>query len=215
MSSRERIERGRTPPLTLKNKTNIAFIAALVTLAVIGWFSVQSNRSTEEMVHWVSHSRDVLEASELLRSDVFEAAANRRAFTLWADPTKLDAFHSAYQSVQSDFETLRELTVDNSGQQASLSQIEPVLRQRMSLLKDSVESHQNSTDDAKKQSVFNDQSARVSSQLTELLDVFDRSEKGLLQQRTVAAQAGSQRKTMVNEVLGVSVFFFLIARCGS
>jgi diguanylate cyclase (GGDEF)-like protein/PAS domain S-box-containing protein len=197
--------------LSLKNKTNIAFFAALVTLATIGWFSVQSNRSTDEMVHWVSHSRDVLEASELLRSDVFEAAANRRAYTLWADATKLDAFHSAYQSAQSDFSALRTLTADNSQQQAGLSQIEPVLQMRMSLLKDSVESHQNSPDDAKKQAAFNDQSARVSAQLTDLLDVFDRAEKGLLQQRTVAAQAGSRRKTMVNEVLGVSVFVFLLA----
>src|SRR5579862_8293642 len=163
------------------------------------------------MVHWVSHSRDVLEASELLRSDVFEAAANRRAYTLWTEPAKLEAFRTAYQAVQSDFANLRKLTADNSQQQASLSQIDPVLQMRMSLLKDSVDSHQNSSNDPRKQEAFNDQSARVSAQLTDLLDVFDRAEKGLLQQRTVAAQAGSQRKTMVNEVLGVSVFFFLIA----
>jgi diguanylate cyclase (GGDEF)-like protein/PAS domain S-box-containing protein len=200
--------------LSLKDKTNIAFFAALLTLATIGWFSIQSNRSTDEMAHWVSHSRDVLEASELLRSDVFEAAANRRAYTLWSDPTKLDAFHTAYQSALSDFANLQKMTADNSEQELSLAQIEPVMRLRLSLLKDSVESHQNSPDDAKKQGAFNDQSARTSAQLTELLDVFDRTEKGLLQQRTAAAQAGSKRKTLVNGVLGVSVFLFLIASLG-
>ena len=162
----------------------------------------------------VSHSRDVLEASELLRSHVYDAAAARRAYSLWADPTQIDTFSLAYKSALADFATLRKLTADSTEQQISLAQMEPLIKSRLSLLKESVELHQRSRDDGKQQDALNDQSARISTQLTELLDVFDRAERGLLQQRTAAAQVSYSRKTRVNAFLGVSVFLFLILTLG-
>ena len=95
--------------MSLKNKTNIAFFAALITLAIIGWFSFQRIRSTEEDDQLVSHSRDVLEASELLRSHVYDAAAARRAYTLWGDPTQIETFSLANKSALADFATLRKI----------------------------------------------------------------------------------------------------------
>ena len=76
----------------------------------------------------------------------------------------------------------------------------------------------NSPDDARKkqESFYNDQSARAfRSQLTAPLWMYSTARrKGFCQQRTAAAQAGSKRKTLVNGVLGVSVFLFLIASLG-
>jgi CHASE3 domain sensor protein len=113
--------------LSLKNKTNIAFFAALATLAIIGWFSFQRSRATEEMNQAISHSRDVLEASELLRSHVYDAAAARRAYSLWRDRTQVDAFGQAYKSALADFATLRKLTAASTVQQLSLAQMEPLV----------------------------------------------------------------------------------------
>ena len=183
---------------------------ALITLATIAWFSFQRNRSTEEKDQLVSHSRDVLEASELFRSHVYDAAASRRAYSLWRDPAQLEVFSRAYKSALADFATLRKLTVDNTEQQISLTQIEPLMNARLAILKESVELHQKSPDDTKQQNALNDRSARISTQLTEQIDVFDRAERGLLQERTAAAQVSYQRKTRVNAFLGISVFFFLI-----
>jgi diguanylate cyclase (GGDEF)-like protein/PAS domain S-box-containing protein len=200
--------------LSLKNKTNIAFFLALIALAMIGWFSLQGNRSTEEKDHLVSHSRDVLEASELLRSHIYDAAAARRAFSLWGDSKQIDAFSLAYKSALADFATLRKLTAGSAEQQLSLIQMETLMKARLSLLKTSVELHQRTRDDRKQQDAFNDQSTRLSTQLTELIDEFERAERGLLQQRTAAAQASYQRETRINTFLGVSVFLFLILALG-
>jgi diguanylate cyclase (GGDEF)-like protein len=200
--------------LSLKSRTNIAFFVGLIALAIIGWFSFQGNRSTEEKDHLVSHSRDVLEASELLRSHVYDAAAARRAYSLWGDSKEIDAFSLAYKSALADFATLRKLTADSTEQQLSLAQMEPLMKARLSILKDSVELHQRTRDDRKQQDAFNDQSARLSTQLTELIDEFERAERGLLRQQTVAAQASYQRRTWINAFLGVSVFLFLILALG-
>jgi CHASE3 domain sensor protein len=113
--------------LSLRNKTNIAFFAALITLAIIGWFSLQTSRSTAEEDHLVAHSRDVLESSELLRSHIYDAAAARRAYSLWAEPAQLNAFDLAYKSSLANFAALRKLTIDDPELQANLSQIEPLV----------------------------------------------------------------------------------------
>jgi len=200
--------------LSLKNKTNIAFLAALVTLAMIGWFSIQGNRRTQEKDHFVSHERDILEASELLRSHIYDAAVARRAYTLWGDSTQIDAFNLASKSALADFAALRNLTGDSTNQQISLTQMEPLISSRLSLLRSSVELHQRTRDDRKQQDDFNEQSTKLSTQLTDVLDVFDRDERALLQERTVAAQASYQRGIWINSILGVSVFLFLIFSLG-
>jgi diguanylate cyclase (GGDEF)-like protein/PAS domain S-box-containing protein len=196
--------------MSLKTKTNIAFFVALITLAVIGWYSVKSNRSMEEDGQWVSHSRDVIEASELLRSHIYDSAVSRRAYILWGDSKQIDTFSLASKSALADFATLRKLTVDNAEQQINLARMEPLIVGRLSLLKESVELHQRSHEDAKEQETLNDKSTRESTQLTDLLDGFDRTERGLLQQRTAAAQISYQRRTRVNIFLGFSVLFFLM-----
>jgi len=90
----------------------------------------------------------------------------------------------------------------------------PLVKARLTLLKASVELHQRTRDDRKQQDAFNDQSTRLATQLTELIDIFDHAERGLLQQQSAAAQASYQRGTRINAFLGVSVFLFLILTVG-
>ena len=195
--------------MSLKTKTNIAFLAALVTLTLIGWLSIQGSHRRQENDNSVSHDRDIIEASELLRSHVYDAAAARRAYTLWGDSAQLDAFNLANKSALADFATLRKLTANNSQQQVALARIEPLIRSRLSLLTSSVELHQRTHDDLKQQDALNDQSAKISTQITELLDEFDRAERGSLQERSAVAQASYQRGITINSFLGISVFLFL------
>ncbi len=201
--------------MSLKSKKNIAFFAALITLAIIGWFSHQGSRSTEDKDYLVSHSRDILEASGLLRSHISTAAAARRAYTIWGDSKKIDAFSLASKSAMADFAALRKLATDGTEQQLSLTQMEPLINARLSLLKESVELQQRAGDNRKQQDAFTDQSARLSAQFTELIDEFDRAERAALQQRTAAAQASYRRGTRINTFLAVSVFLFLTLALGS
>lgn len=195
--------------LNVKSKTYIAFFAALVTLGVIGWFSIQGNHTAKEDEKLVSHDRDVLEASESLRAHVYDAAVARRAYILSDDPKQIEAFNLDSKSAQADFETLHNLTAGNAQQQMSLVQIEPLIKLRLLLLKASVESHQKTRNDRNQQDEFTDQGTKQSTQLTELLDIFDRAARGLLRERTAAAQVSYQRGMRIDIFLGVSVFLFL------
>jgi diguanylate cyclase (GGDEF)-like protein len=201
--------------LTVKNKTNIAFFVALITLGIIGWFSLQGNRNTGEKDHLVSHARDILEASELLRSHMYGAAAARRAYTLWGDPRQIDAFNQASKSALAEFATLRKLkSEDPEEESSSLAQMESIMKERLTLLNTSVELHRNTSDDRKQQAAYDDHSTKLNAQFTELLDVFDRAEQDVLKQRATAAQASYQRGVRINAFLGVSVFLFLMLTLG-
>jgi diguanylate cyclase (GGDEF)-like protein len=200
--------------LGLKTKTNVTFIVALITLAAMSWFSAQGSRRTKEEDSLVSHERDVLEASELLRARIYDAAAARRAFILRGDPKQIDAFNQASNLALAGVETLRKLAADGSGQQASLATIESVVRARLSLLKESVELHERNQNDAKEQQAFNDQSNRLATQLAEMLDAFEGAERALLQQRSKTAELSSERGERIHGFLTVSVFAFLILTLG-
>ncbi len=207
-------EQARVTFLSLKNKTNIAFFTAIITLAIIGWVSFQRNRSSEADDHLVSHSRDVLDASEQLRSHVYDASAARRAYILWRAPAQIDVFRAASAAAGRDFTALQKLTSDNAEQQANVAQLEPVVTSRLAVLQESMELHQKPGNDSKQQDELNDQGSRISTQLTELLDVFDRRERGLLQQRIAELQVSSHRKNWINAFLGISVFLFLMLTLG-
>lgn len=200
--------------MSLKNKTNIAFFVALVTLGLIGWFSIQGNRGTTEKDRLVSHDRDILEASGSLRSHITDASVARRAYTLWGDASQVDAFSLASQSSLEDFATLRKLTADNARQQIDLAQIESLIKARLSLLQASLELHRKTHNDLRQQDAFNDQNTKMAGQLTELLDGFDRAERALLQEQTALAQASYLRGITINAFLGVFVFLFLMLTLG-
>ena len=196
--------------MSLNNKTKLAFYLAFIALALIGWFSFIGTRRTQESNNWVSHSRDVLEASELLRAHVASARAARREYILWKDPKQIDAGEFASQGALADFATLRGLTADNSVQEINLTKLKPSIDAWLALLKASVISHQGPHDTTKRQNEFTEQSAKFSVQFTGLIDEFDHAERVLLQQRSEAAQQSSRRGTKISMVLGISVFLFLI-----
>lgn len=200
--------------MSFKYKTNVAFFAALISLVVIGWFSFQRDRSTKEYDQLVVHSRDVLQASELLRSHIYDAAASRRAYLFMRDSTRIDAFNQAYKWALDDFATLRKLTADNVQQQVRLVQIEPVMKSRLTLLKTSMELHESLRDDAAQQDALNVQNTSLTLQVTEMLDDFDHAEQSLLRARIFEAQASNSRKNRINAFLGVAVFLFLILTLG-
>jgi diguanylate cyclase (GGDEF)-like protein len=196
--------------LNLRSRTNIAFVVALVTLGLIGWVAIRVNRSTTEEGRLVSHGRDVLEAGESLRADIYNAAVARRAYTSLGAAAQLNAFNSSKKAALTDFQKLRELTANSSSEQVSLAQMEPLITWRLSLLTESVELHERSREDTKQQKGFDDQSSQISMQLTEALDAFGRAERAALQQNSAAEEVSNKRSEKLNAVLGSAVFIFLI-----
>src|SRR5262249_27778033 len=109
----------------LRGKTNIAVLFVLAALATMAGFSFRESRSLAEKDRWVSHTRDVIELSESLRSRLADAGAARRAYLSGAAKDLAD-FDAANKLVLKDFGTLRALTADNPEQQTRLNELQPI-----------------------------------------------------------------------------------------
>jgi diguanylate cyclase (GGDEF)-like protein len=196
--------------LSLKVKTNIAFLGALLTLATMSWFSFRESRRLADMDRRVSHTRDVFELTESLRSHMADAGAARRAYLLTGEQKQSDVFSSAGNSALADLAALRKLAADNPSQTVPLAAVEPLLRSRLSILKSSMDLHQKTTDDRNAQDALTDQGAKLSAQFLDLIHGFEAVQRDLLQQSTTEAEVSSQRARKVYTSLGVSIFLFLI-----
>ena len=196
-------------PLGLRTKTNFGIFIALSVLATMGWFSFRESRLLAERDSWVSHTRDVLDLSESLRSHFADAGTARRAFILLGDTTQIAVFESASKATLKDLDSLHQAVQDNPEQAARLNALEQTMRARLAILKSSVELHQRNSNDQKEQAANNDEGARLSAEAAEQLRKFELVERDLLQERVAEAAASEQRATRINEGLGFFVFLIL------
>ena len=186
------------------------FALALMAFAVLAWFSLRASHRLSENNRWVSHTRDVLELSESLAARLTDAAAARGAYIRLGDSSQFEKFEAASNSALRDFAQLRDLTEDNAGQQLRLAQLDPLVRSRLALLKTSMESHQQSSDDRAVQDAFTARGAIISSQFLEMVRDFEGVERSLLQTRTDEAAASDSRASKINIIRTVFVFLSVL-----
>ncbi len=196
--------------MTLKVRANLVFALALVAFGALMWFSQTESQRFSENNRWVSHTRDVLELSELLPAHLTDAAAARGAYIRTGDPAQFQKFDAATNLVLRDLAQLRGLTADNPGQQLRLVQLDPLVHSRLSLLKASMESHQRNSHDRAVQDEFAAQSANISSQLLAVIVTFEGVERSLLELRLAQAEASDVRATKINAIRSVFVFLSLL-----
>ena len=186
------------------------FALALVAFATIVWFSQWESARLSENNRWVSHTRDVLELSELLPAHLTDAAAARGSYIRLADPAQFQKFDTASDQVLRDIAQLRNLTADNPAQQYRIAQFDPLVHSRLALLKAAMQSHQRNSNDRAVQDEFTAQGAVISAQLMERIGTFESVERSLLQSRSAEAEATDFRAKKINTIRTIFVFLFLL-----
>lgn len=186
------------------------FALALTAFLTLAGFSLRESRRLTENNRWVSHTRDVLELSELLPAHITDATAVRGAYIRLGDPAQFQKFDAASALVLRDITQLHNLVADNPGQLIRLAQIEPLAQSRLALLKSSMESHQRSGDDRAAQDAFIAQGAIISAQLLDQIGTFESVERSLLQVRSAEVQGSDLREAKINTIRTVFVFFLLL-----
>jgi diguanylate cyclase (GGDEF)-like protein len=181
-----------------------------MAFVAIVWFSIRESRRLSDNNRWVSHTRDTLELSELLPSYLTDAGSARGAFVRQGDAAQFEKFEEASNHALRTLTDLRNLTADNPGQQLRLAQLDPLVRSRLALLRAAMESHQQNPNDRAVQDAFIAQGSVISSQLLDMVRVFEGVERSLLQARLVEADASDSRAARINTIRTVFVFMFLL-----
>lgn len=200
-------------PLSFRTKTNIVFGVALAALASVGFLSFRETARLVEGETWVSHSREVLQASASLSSHLSDAVAARRGYLLSGNPLEPDHFAKASDAAQADLNTLREITADNPAQQERLRALDPLIESRLATLKQSIELRQRTADknDGDAQAAMSKRGLELAEQISELQQSFHDTESKLLVQGLAAAAAAVRLTFQTETALAVSFFVALIA----
>ena len=117
--------------MSLKNKLAAAFAVALVLLGIVAWFDWRHMVGMQETAKWVTHTEKVrFELMELL-SDLQDIESGEIGFVTTGNPSYLEPFNASLGKVNSQLQSLRQLTRDNPSQQSNCDTLKPLIAQRI------------------------------------------------------------------------------------
>ena len=118
----------------LRGLSRASTLVGLTMLIVIGLISVWSLRQMDVTGAWVSHTYQVISATNQLLFDVTSAETATRAYLLEPVDQYRSGFETASGRVPDDLSNLESLTADNTKQQQRLSELTPILSRRIQRL---------------------------------------------------------------------------------
>lgn len=123
-----------------------ALVAAgmLIPLVLVGlpaFLAFRSEGATQESFRWVAHTLEVEEKIESVLNTLLDAESSQRGYLLTQRDYHLQPYFEGLRRLPGQVKELRALTSDNASQQARLNDLEVMIENRVSLLKEVVGLH--------------------------------------------------------------------------
>ncbi len=197
-------------------KTTFAIIfAALVGIGIASYVMSDRFANSEELV---IHTHQVISELKSVSAELNGAENARHEFSVTGDRTLLIEFDVALETLPRHLETLRSMTIDNPSQQQLLAQIQPVMAQRLALLKESIQLQQQDPSAMEQRLEYSRQGIALDDKIRALLNALEQGEEQLLRNRSRVSAARQHRATMIlvlafllASMMLVSVFLFMSA----
>jgi len=217
MADRERLHAEQAPRevqgrlLSTERRVRVAFAFLLACLVGIAAVSYPTVARLREDTARVEHSEQEIAALRLLLSAATDAETGERGFIITGQEEYLEPYQAALQSVHSTLAELRRLTADNPLQQRSCDVLEPLVAERLKVLKDGIEVRRRHFDLAETV-VASGKGKRLQDRIREIVAQMEESERGYLQERELLARHATAVAEAV--ILGGSALAVLIVSAG-
>jgi signal transduction histidine kinase/CheY-like chemotaxis protein len=183
--------------MTVGKVVGPGFGLAFLLLGAVGGFSYWNTAQLEDTARWVAHTHEVLGQLEALLSEVEDVEAGARRYVITGDRGGLEPYQGGLTRVPLSLDRLRQLTADNSGQQARLDRLGPLISQRLALADEAMRVRREQGFEAAAQVIRSDRGARVMEEARTAIGEMEREEKSLLQVREQKAKASASRAFLV------------------
>src|SRR6185369_5634893 len=100
----------------------------------MAWLSYASLARLSETRAWVDHTFNVLMCIKSVESDLKSAESGQRGYLLTGKDIYLEPYATSNRDVRQNLEQLKQLTPDNSLQQARLKELMPLVEERLRVL---------------------------------------------------------------------------------
>ncbi len=198
---------------TIGTKISSGFALALVGVIVIGVVAYRSTNRLIETATWVAHTRQVLTNLERLLSAVKDAETGQRGFIITGEENYLEPYNTALGVINQTFKDIRELTKDNPNQQQRLQELDPLLQNRLAIIKETIDLRKDPQKgfEAAKQVVSTDKGRELMDKIRQTALDMENEENKLLQQRIEEATLTVKQThfTIIGVTLSAFVLLFL------
>ena len=183
-------------PTFLSGSTRVLVgIGLLVPVVLIGIptvVAVGAEREVKSSFNWVTHTLEVERAVQALVSSLLETETGQRGFILTHREEYLEPYNAGRERVGQQMTDLRLLTSDNQSQQTRLEELQPLVREKLKLLAQTIESERQGDRDAATALIDSSRGKMVMDKIRGLLRVMDDEEHRLLwiRQQDMQRQAG-------------------------
>jgi methyl-accepting chemotaxis protein len=196
---------------TIGTKIGGGFALALLALLVIGWVSYRSTTGLIDTADKVDHSHQVLEKLDLVLSTMKDAETGQRGYLLTGEDSYLEPYNSAKGQVDQILGKIKELTSDNSTQQARIETLGAKIADKFSELQETIDLRRDPAKgfQAALAVVQSDRGKTVMDEIRKVVGAMEDEENGLLQKRSEESNR-SVEQTHSTIVWGTfSAFVFL------
>lgn len=134
----------RMVPTTLNRLTRIVLgvglLLPLLLIAVPAVVAYRAQSVVNDSFRWITHTLEVEGAIQGLVNSLVDAETGQRGFLLTSREPYLEPYDAGVARVSRQLGDLRNLTLDNSSQQQRLTEVEPLIRERLELLAQTIAS---------------------------------------------------------------------------
>jgi CheY-like chemotaxis protein/signal transduction histidine kinase/CHASE3 domain sensor protein len=199
--------------LKIGTKIGVCFALSLATLTTIGLISYQSTNDLIETSRQENHTYQVLSQLEELNLQLTNAETGQRGYIITGEQRYLEPYNAAIQVMNQKFKGLQRLTADNPNQQNRLDILQPLLTERMAVMKDVIELRQNQSVEIAQKAIMTDRGKQLMDKIQKVIEAMKAEENKLLQQRSSKAQAAA-RQTIASIVYSIPSFSLILALIG-
>ncbi len=191
---------------------NRGYIAGvLVVIALLAINAAVAYRNTRQLnddAYWVSHTQEALDALEEANSAMRGAEAAERGFLITGNPNYSKHYEEIADTILPKLDHLRELTVDNSVQQAQVLELRQEIKARLALLATDIAARKHEAENSRFVSVSEPGQAAFES-IRDHFAAMRAEEHRLLREREPAT-AQAYRVSVVTNVLAALLGLVLV-----
>lgn len=198
---------------TLEKRIFAGFALALMMLAAVGALSFQTTSKLIDNEQWITHTHQVLDeikaTSSSVQSLIQDEKYSIRSFLSSGEDRYLEPSHADFASLRAHIAQLRNLTLDNSRQQARISTLADTITSRQTLFNRVVSTRKTPGYLPSMADTLLGLEAAQRPEVQNIIADMEAEEQMLLQQRAQASEASVRATTIVFVFAIGSVLLFL------
>ncbi|HTG09335.1 MAG TPA: CHASE3 domain-containing protein, partial [Candidatus Eisenbacteria bacterium] len=165
-------------------------MAVLLAIAAASYQSVTSLAETGE---WIGHTHEVLAAIDAVASATTTAEAGTRGYALTGEERFLETYQSGARGAEVSLASLRRLTAENPTAQGRVNRLEPLLREQLARLADTVALRRDQSAAAAAERVRAGSGSGLAESIQASVEEMRAAERTLLAARAAASDSRASR----------------------